>query len=244
MKTSKIILSLLSLSVLAFSSCNKYGLCVKANGPVETRAISIASFSEIDLTEDAEVYVHQGKEQSVTVTAAPNIIDILDNSVIGNRWEIDFDRHCAKNYHMVVDITIPKLTNIVISGDGNIFVDDFTGKGMLDLTLSGSGKIVLNKFDGITDINALLTGSGSIVAQNKQININNLDIGITGSGYFKGFGIETKNCDALLTGSGDIKTTVTENLLVKITGSGDVYYKGNPSVNSKITGSGDVRNVN
>jgi hypothetical protein len=63
---------------------------------------------------------------------------------------------------------------------------------------------------------------------------------VSGSGNISAFSMAQQNCRAEISGSGNIKASVSEYLEAWISGSGKVYYQGNPEVITHISGSGNV----
>ena len=122
MKTSNVFLGFLAILTVTFSSCDKDNSCINGQGGDVTRIINLANFNEIDLAEAANVTIRQGQTQEIRVTAPSNIIDLLDKTVSGERWDIDFGNDCGKDYRMSIDITIPNLDNIILSGSGKLLL--------------------------------------------------------------------------------------------------------------------------
>jgi hypothetical protein len=92
----------------------------------------------------------------------------------------------------------------------------------------------------VKDIHAIISGSGDIRVGGNTV-ANELDVTVTGSGGFDSRGIEFKEGDFVITGSGSIKAFITEELDANITGSGRILYKGKPVIDANITGSGRIR---
>ncbi len=244
MKSVNIVLGLVASFVLFLGSCNKDSMCVSGEGNIETRTINVASFTEIDLQEAANVRIHQGNEYDVVVMGHSNIIDILETDVSGDRWEIEFNKNCVNDYDLTIDITIPILQEIVLSGSGNVWIDDFEANNQLELTISGSGDIDMNSFSNMANFRALISGSGNVTAYKAIPSVNNSDLHISGSGNIRTFNLTAENTDVLISGSGNIETTTQNNLDVRISGSGNVFYKGFPGINTDISGSGNLVNSN
>lgn len=240
MKSIKRVMGILTLGVLFFSSCDKNKLCVKGDGDVVTQTLRLNSFSEIDLQEAINVHIHQGTEQLVTVTGNSNIIALLETDVSGSRWEIGFNRNCVKDYQLTIDITIASLSKVVLSGSGDMDIDEFSGNENLDISISGSGDVQLDAFSDLKYFKALLSGSGNIAALQPVDDISDIDVTVSGSGHVHIFKWITENSEILISGSGDIQTTTNTNMDVRISGSGDVYYQGYPSIHTDISGSGDL----
>ena len=244
MKFLNVSIAILLLAGLTFSSCDQDVLRIDGEGPIVTETLQVPDFRGINLEEGADVVITQGSVQEVVATGHGNIIDRLKTNVSGDVWDIDFENGRYGDYELTIYITVPDLEEVLLSGAGDIIVNDFTDQGNLDLSISGSGEIFLNQFDGPDYLDINISGSGSITAQNDIPSVKKTDIRISGSGNYFGFAVNTDECDVVIPGSGVCEVFVNDVLDVTISGSGMVYYKGNPSINQTITGSGTIVNAN
>lgn len=213
--------------------------CVNGNGPIVSVDLDLPQIDAIHLTLPGKVFITQGSEQSVRVEAKQNIIDELELNVNNGLWRIDTDR-CVKDIDdFKVFITMETVTELAISGSGDITSENFLIVDDLDLRISGSGDMDL----GIEadDIDADITGSGDMALEGLG---DFFDTRISGSGDIRAFDLEVDRAKINITGSGDVEIRVITDLDVRISGSGDVEYKGNPSVDVNISGSGRVVDAN
>ncbi len=195
-------------------------------------------------------------------------------SIVGNGKMVDIKRNTAEyekielNGSFDIDLVIGKEGNLIIHADENLvdIIETTVVKNTLSLdfkkgsykNIQTKGKIVITI--PVESINKItLSGSGDIVAKD-NINLDNLELKLKGSGdiNFKGKvndlivnlsgsgEIDCKNYVAQntivnLTGSGDIKVNCSEKLVAKLNGSGDIKYKGKPKfIDQKVNGSGDI----
>ncbi len=229
---------LVSLMCATSMSAQKWGRGIKGEGPIITKDLDVSSFTGIVLANSANVYVTQGSTQKITAEGQANIIDNLKTKVKGNNWVISFRDNVAKYKTLKIYITVPTITNLTVSGSGNLITkSNFDGLDDLDVHISGSGNIEALVDGG--DVDSHISGSGNISLVGSA---QKLDIHISGSGNVNSYKMETKKCKVHISGSGECRVNVRNDLNVSISGSGDVSYKGDPdNVRSKISGSGDVR---
>lgn len=244
MKTLSLYFFAIMFISFSFISCEKDTLCTKGEGTITTRTLDIPSFTGIDLVQAGDVIFTQGATQTVVANGHPNIIDKIEKDVSGGVWAIDFERGCYDDYELTLNITVPDLNEVLLSGAGNITIGDFLDQGDLDLNISGSGVIFLNSFSGTQNLDVDISGSGEVQANSSFPSLERIDLNISGSGQFDGFLLETDECYIKVPGSGDSYVHVNEKLDVKISGAGNVYYKGFPEIDKDITGSGTVVNSN
>ncbi|MGK0365373.1 MAG: hypothetical protein ACI85O_002439 [Saprospiraceae bacterium] len=207
------------------------------SGPIVTQDLDISNFTGVSLSFSGDVYLRQGDKQSVRVEGQQNLIDNLNTEINDGVWKLKFN---AKNINFKskfkVYITVPTLTYAKVSGSGNMTTQGaFTGLNDLVTGVSGSGDLVMDV--ECNTLSVKVSGSGDIEMQGRA---NAANIKVFGSGTYDGYEMKTQNCEASVTGSGDISTYASETLIASVTGSGDIDYKGGAGVKAKVTGSGDI----
>lgn len=244
------ILLALATGILLTSSCNKDDNmnpstgCIKGEGTITTSTLSIADFTGVDLTFADNVTVNQGSTQKVETTGHPNIIERITTSVSNDIWTIGLESGCYEEYELSIEITIPDINSLALSGSGNLVINDFSNQsGELSIGLSGSGDVTLNDFTDVSQIDATLSGSGNITA-NKRITVETLNVSNSGSGKFSVFEINSNDCTVISTGSGHSEVTAQNNLDVTISGNGNISYKGTPTITQDVSGSGELIDAN
>jgi hypothetical protein len=242
MKTN-LYLPLLFLSTILFTSCEKDWLdVVKGSGPVVSETRSVASFDDIELNIPAEVYIIQGENESITIDAQANVLDVVETNVNRHELKIKFSNGVVvKRYETIrVYITTNELTEISVSGSGSVYNDSPIITNELRLRISGSGKVDLYDVDA-SIIDSKISGSGNVYLTGV---CDDQFISISGSGDIKAFDMISENTEVDISGSGKGEVRVNNLLKARISGSGKVYYKGYPHhIDSKISGSGGVYHV-
>ena len=206
----------------------------------------VSAFTEISLRIDANVYLTQGKDQSVVVEAKESSLDDIITEVKGRtliiREDIKSKWTSSKSLGEIkIHITIPDIQALSIAGSGDILAQDKIKSVVLDLAVSGSGNIRLAQLEA-DKVKASISGSGDIVISSEKT-ADNFEAMISGSGNIKAAQFPVMNTDIKIAGSGSVSTHTTDKLTVRIAGSGDVYYKGGPAIDSKIMGSGRIKEM-
>ncbi len=188
---------------------------VQGSGVAGTSTRALANFSGIDLAGSNNVTVVAGARQSVVVHADKNLLSHVTTQVRAGKLIIGDSGSFAAKSPMYVEVSVPSLAALDLSGSGTITVTGIR-TARLTVTLSGSGDIY---------------ASGSVTR---------LNVSIDGSGDAQVSGLIARNVAAVVRGSGAIFVTATQSLDAKVPGSGAVLYSGNPQVTTSITGSGAV----
>jgi hypothetical protein len=193
-------------------------------------------FNKIRTSGDFDIQIINGDELEVLVTAEENILPYIGTSVSNNTLLIDIQgMHNVKNrLPMSVLITVPQLVSVKQSGSGSITTDYFSGDEM-EFSLSGSGSISADVDADL--VVASISGSGWILITGDS---KESELFISGSGNIDSSDLTVDNCNAHISGSGNMQVNATKFITAKISGSGNVYYKGNPVTDSNISGSGKL----
>ncbi len=222
----KISFFLLTLAILA---CTLPGISQKVvvDGNAEIR--NTEKFTAIQVSGSIDVYMSQGTETRVVVSAADNntrdkiITEVKNGVLIIGLKSISMTYNDRKNIRAYV--SAPDLAKISMSGSTNFYVDGSLRAQNLEIEMSGASDF---KGDVVAE-NLRLNGSGS-VDFNLGGSSKNLKISVSGASDVKAKGHIADFCDASASGSSDIYITVKEELKAVASGASDIKYYGNPSV--------------
>lgn len=228
---------------LNFIACDTDN-CINGEGVIETQTIELASFDKVSLLGVNHLTIRQGGIQEIKVTGYPNIIDQLNTSISNKEWEIRLKDGCYNNADLDVEITIPDLKAVNLTGSGSIKVEEFTNQENQLFAISGSGDMEIAGNSGTEEVIFSITGSGDITGTEDFTDLKSVKLNISGSGDFDGFSIKSPTYEVIISGDGNANVYALDMLTGTITGSGNINYLGSPEVNVSITGSGKVNNVN
>jgi len=190
---------------------------VTGSGIAATQARSVAPFTSIELAGSNNIDVRVGAKQSVVVHADSNLLRVVTTVVRSGTLVIgSTSGSFTTRSPMSVEVNVPALEAMTLSGSGNIAVTGIDTPAMA-VNLLGSGN---------------LSASGTTTR---------LDVTIDGSGNAALRQLIARNAHAVVSGSGTIWLTVTNRLNAAIPGSGSILYAGHPAhVTTTITGSGAI----
>ena len=189
---------------------------IQGSGIAAAQARTVAGFSRLDLAGSNNVTVVVGAPQSVVVRADSNLISHVTTQVVGGTLVIGDTGSFTTRAPMSVEVSVPSLTTLSLSGDGQISV---TGISVPRLTVNISGS-------------GLLSAAGTATR---------LDVTLSGDGQAQLFQLTARDVHAVVSGSGLIQVTATTSLDAAVPGSGAIVYGGNPpQVTTSVTGSGTV----
>lgn len=213
--------------------------CEEGSGPFQTEQRKHNEFKSIDISLNADVTIRSGKNYSVSVSAEENLLERIRSRVRGKKLVIE-SKGCLKpNRDIQVEIVVPELEEIELSGSGNVFVPDTMHFKNLLLKVNGSGDMDVKLT--AASLTSSINGSGNILLQGSA---NRHDIKINGSGDVDAREMPCNQSTVKVNGSGNVKAYVINQMDVHVNGSGSVYYKGKPKLSTRINGSGKVVDEN
>jgi hypothetical protein len=189
----------------------------EGSGVPATQARDVAAFNSVELAGSNNVVIRVGEKQSVLVRADDNLLDRVTTEVhSGNLVIANTSGSFTTKSPMSVEVSVPTLTALTLTGSGNIVVDGIEAES-LKVTLPGSGTF---------------SGSGTATR---------LDVTVSGSGTVQFTRLVANDVRAAVSGSGSIFVTATKTLDASVSGSGAILYTGNPqNVAKSVTGSGAI----
>jgi len=217
------LISICWLVGLAFTmSCSKddENPCVQAGGPIVTDTRMVDNFHSIEAVWVGNIYLTQGTSQVLEIVTHENILNLITTTVANGVLDLQLTGCTQGDLDLDVFITVPELRGVSLSGVGDIIGQTDFQTDNLAISLEGVGNV---NFSG---------------------QANSFDLSISGVGNVSAFGLTAETCTIVISGSGDVEVTATNQLDVTISGTGNVYYKGNPMITSSISGSGSVIDSN
>ena len=211
---------MLMLFAVSASAGNFFGLFdkqEKGSGDIVTETRDVDNFKRIKSTGAFDIFVTVGEEPSLKITFDDNLIEFIDTDVSGRTLILESHRSYRSKHGCKVEITVPKLEYVKLSGSGDIVVTNLKSD-FFEYQLSGSGD---------------LSAEGEV---------EELEVSISGSGDIDTRDLIAQDVYAKVSGSGNIKVYAKNSFNGKVSGSGDIYYYGNPeAISTSVSGSGSIR---
>jgi hypothetical protein len=204
-----------------FTSCKKDRLT--ANGEQTTATRELNSFAAIRSSGAHPIKIKYGNEFKVVLKGSTNLLPYFKTEVSNNKLVLGYENANVNHDDLQVEVTLPVLKSISLNGSSRVDV---------------SGEFPL-----VNLFNVEVSGSANVMVTN-NLNADNLDITISGSGDMDLEKLTAKQATIGISGSGNARVKVRDEIKATISGSGRVYYLGNPTIDSRISGSGSVIKIN
>jgi hypothetical protein len=227
--------------IFTASSYAQWGKRIKGNGNVVTIERNTGDYDGVSVAGWFDVELVKGKEGNITLKGEENLLEYIITEVENDKLVVKVEKGVnlkSSNWRNGISITIPveEISELSMSGSGDISSSVVLDSDNLDIRMSGSGDCALEV--QAKNLEVRLSGSGDLKFAG---NTTNFDVTVSGSGDISAYELEADNVEATVSGSADIKVTANNAIEARVSGSGDITYKGNPSrVRTKSSGSGDV----
>ena len=219
-----------------------FGPGESGSGNVITETRKVSGFQTIEVNYPAEVFITQGKTESLKIEAEDNVLPGLKTTVTNGVLKIDYqsknDRHVNPTRLVKVTIVVKELGEINFSSAGELTLDGLT-TDKLSVSLDGAGNLKLNDLD-TSNLNVDVSGAGNMTVSGTA---DDLELNISGFGSFDGGELHSKNADVAMSGAGSTTVWVDDNLNAEISGAGSVSYYGEATVDRNINGVGSVKHL-
>jgi len=207
---------------------------------------SVSGYHGVSVSGSIELFLTQGNEESVVIGADDTkwrnrvITEVNDGILhiyLDHKNKIQIDWPNSKKIRAYV--SVKNIDYLSSAGSGKVHTEGSLKSDKLKVDISGSGNI--DAGFAVTDLTVGLSGSANADFSG---NAENSDFHISGSGNIRGYDFKTAFCKASISGSGNVKITVTKELSAHISGSGNVVIKGDGMVRDySSSGSGKFRRV-
>jgi hypothetical protein len=235
MKTNLISYAGIILLFFMVSSCTDEFI-IRGNGIPDSEARLVNGFSSVASEGNFIVHITSGIQHQVIIEAESNLMEYIETEVNSGHLRIHTRGFTSLRNRLPIEVyvTTPALKGIVQSGSGRITTGYFEAEAF-NCVVSGSGSIETSVAASVVD--AVISGSGHLQISGSSVRGNLL---VSGSGKLNAEDLLVRDCDAKISGSGDIWTDVSRYLRAVVTGSGYVFYTGRPQVETVVSGSGGI----
>jgi hypothetical protein len=219
------------------------GGAVAGSGVFETESREVSEFQAISVDYPANITIHQGDSESVSIEADDNllpqlIVDVRNGTLYLENSERNWRNRVSPTKPVLVEITVVELNQVQFPTAGKMLIDGLQTDS-LDISVSGAGDLTLSELDA-DSLEFRLSGAGSVDVDGSA---DRLQLRISGLGSFNGGDLRSQEAEVRISGAGSATVWVEEILDANISGAGSINYYGDPSVDERVSGVGSVRKI-
>ncbi|MBS1919582.1 MAG: DUF2807 domain-containing protein [Bacteroidetes bacterium] len=197
---------------------------------------NVTSFHGIQVSNAFDVYLTQGNEDAVAVSASEvKFRDKINTEVKNGILYISYENGLHFNsgkMKLKAYVSFKNLDDIKAGGACDLFVVGKINTDELRINLSGASDMK----EGELNVKKLMVSLSGASDMKISGNTAQLKIDASGASDFKAYNLITDFCDAEASGASSIQITVNKELSVKASGASDVHYKGEAIIRELKTG--------
>jgi len=208
----------------------------------DERNFPVGGFDRLSTSGPWDVRVHTGSAPSVHATGPKEKLDNLRIEVVNGELQLgskpgnwSWSWHWGKSDRTVIDVTVPMVQAVKLSGPGDLTVDRVRTPHFA-VKLSGPGDITVGALETAA-LEVDLSGPGDITLSGKA---GRARVGLSGPGDIHGKALVVGDVDISLSGPGDIRLDAYGHATGHLSGPGDIYLGAHAHCDITKSGPGDV----
>ncbi|MFM6926373.1 MAG: head GIN domain-containing protein [Ferruginibacter sp.] len=227
-----LVVSMISLG--AFAQENK----VINDANAVTRSVS-GNFTGISVSGGIDVYLTQGNEESVAVSASEQkYLDRLITEVVNGTLKIYYDNKGISwrsngKANLKAYVSFKALEKLNVSAGSDVTVNGSIKAGKLDLRVTSGAE-----FTGSVNVQELVAEVNSGADAKLSGSADKFTVNVSSGASFKGYEFAVDYCDASASSGADVHVTINKELVAKASSGGDIHYKGTGLIRDIQTNSG------
>lgn len=200
---------------------------------------SVSGFHAISVAGGIDLFLSQGNEEAVAVSASEKeyrdkIKTVVENGVLKIFYETNwYNMSWKNNRKLKAYVSVKTIDRLTASGGSDVRVTGTLTATRLSLDLSGG-----SDFKGavsVTDLDIDQSGGADLDISGRAVNVK---IDASGGSDVNAYGLITDNCIADCSGGSDVSITVNKELQAEASGGSDIHYKGTAVIKKKSSSGG------
>jgi hypothetical protein len=206
---------------------------------------NVASFHAIEVGSGIDLYLAQGSEEAVAVSATKpeyrdKIITEVKNGVLKIYYEHNYMNLGGGNKKLKAYVSCKTIDRLQASGGSDVYTEGSIQANNLAVDVSGGSDFHGDITSSRLEMEA--SGGSDIFVSGTA---NNLTIAASGGSDFHGYDLKTDNCTIDASGGSDVEITANKEMVIGASGGSDVHYKGAAVIKSMSnSGSSGIKKVN
>jgi hypothetical protein len=195
-------------------------------GQVITQEMEYSDFTSVDVSSAFQVDITQANTYSVVIKASETILDKIDVTKEGSTLIIRAEPNIPISAVYKAEITMPNLTELILSGASKGTVEGFSSSDALDINLSAASRLdIQNTHAG--NINIELSGASTLIAEGSG---NDLVSIVEGASRLDLTNFPVNNGNLDVSGASQATINLDGKLDATVSGASTLYYIGEPTM--------------
>ncbi|MFI5154574.1 MAG: head GIN domain-containing protein [Chitinophagales bacterium] len=196
------------------------------------------NFHGIKVSNGIHLYLSQGNEEAVAVSAASDeyvrrIKTEVDNGILKIYYDHGVGPWSTDGKSLRAYVSFKTLDQLKANSGAEVEVDGTIKSGDLAFDFSSGAS-----FNGRVESNSLKVEQNSGAETKISGVANNLTVEASSGSSFRGYDLETESCDANTSSGATLKVTVKKEMSASASSGGQIYFKGTGVIKDISTSSG------
>ncbi len=203
----------------------------------DRRTFDVKGFDKLSVGSAFRANVSKSSSFRVVATGEQQDLDDLEAKVSGRTLVIRYKNQRNKRKGVTLDIEMPSLAAVDLSGAASMKAAGFDGRNDLDLDVSGAAKLMLEIEAG--DVSFDLSGASSVTLTGSA---NSLKGDISGASSLKAGDFPVKEAKIDASGASSANVRSSSKLLADASGASSIRYAGGAKdIRTNTSGGSSVR---
>jgi len=198
---------------------------MQGNRNVVTETRNISSFSAIVISGSVDVYLSQDEEESITIEADENLLDIIATEVEGNTLRIYEKKNIRQAESRKVYVNFREINSLIAKGAIDVYGRSPIRTETLELGISGASDVTLEVY--VDELICRIKGAADAYLSGEA---KAMIARVSGSCDLEAGKLVAQVCKVEASGASDAQVHAIESLDAKASGSSDIEYRGNPKI--------------
>lgn len=195
----------------------------------------LSGFSSVKVGWAIVLHISYGEEFYVSARGDRRNLDDLRIQRHGDELHIGFRSGRNRKHTTYVDVTMPSLNHVDISGASVAAISGFSNMGTLVLNVSGASLCDISA--DADAVRAVVSGASTLRARGTS---TTLDVTLSGSSLLKAFPLNTLEADVTASGASHAEVSVEQFLYAAASGTSQIIYRGDPDTDISMSGASSV----
>lgn len=203
-------------------------ISLSGSGRIAVKEFELSGFDQIETGLPFDVILSQAEEYKVEVYADDNFIDYVYLEVQGTTLTMGFKpgfSYDLKNISLRVEVTMPEIKALVLSGSSLVTLDNFTELEDLEVSLNGASSL-----GGRLEASEIVMHASSNAKVNLVGSVLKLSISADGNSLVDLKDLETKQASVEASGLSQVVVNVLDVLEISASQHSQIHYYGNPDL--------------
>lgn len=239
MKTNRIYLILVTISVLVFS-CSTDQVRISADDTVTTIAVPVSEYNSVVIANDFNAYVSFSEtEESIEIEANENIHQYINAYILDNTLTVKVKNNVNIKGSATLNVYIntKSINHFKAAADSKIFLQDILNTDNVSIQVSAD-----SSFEGGINTENLKVDMSADAVADLYGKVTNMEAKLSADAELLDYGLKVENLKIQMAADCAAYLTVNNTIDIKAAADCTLYYRGDAVVtHQKLTGDSEIR---